>query len=68
MKSISIFLTGILSSQRPTPTRTFQTPSTPFAIRFSDFCRQALVSSHDVHFIGFNFTAQLDRLFLSTTP
>jgi len=58
----------LVSSQGSTSTLAFQTSSSPWATRFCHFCRQPFVSSHQVDFIRFYFTAQLDWLFFSTIP
>ena len=58
----------LLIGQGATPAFAFQAPPAAFAAQFRDNFRVALMPGHDVDFIGFNFAAQADGLFLTTTP
>ena len=57
-----------LIRQGAAPTFTFQAAPPTLTAQLRDNFRVALMPSHDVDFIGFNFAAQAGRLFLTTTP
>jgi len=53
-------------SQGASSRLTFQPSSPPFATFLGHNIRAALVPSHDIHFVGFNFARQVRRLFLTS--